>query len=262
MIVSARAWIAIAAAGLLLAACQAPILDPKIDAVANACFDDAVRGDTVAFDTLAAANLRTPVALAEFSKFRTFIANRNLRGRKSVGWRISDGPLGERTGLVSDEYDYGDILILWKTYLHKASAAAPWEIRHWSWESATPRELAANRFTLTGKTLSQWDFILMTAMSPGLMIVALAKVISTRGLRRKWLWGIGAFFGLFSFQMDWTTGQIFSNFLTVQLIGAGATRGVSSFNSWVLTMTLPVGAALILMRVWANPERADETSPE
>jgi hypothetical protein len=177
-------------------------------------------------------------------------------GRKIIGWNLVELPQGEKTADVSEEYDFGSRTVLLNTRLHKTSAAAPWTIDGLHLQSATADELAANRFSLVGKKPLQYLFLLAAILSPALMIAALVKVIRTDGLRRKWLWGIAAFAGVFSFQMNWTTGQIFSTFLTVQFLDAGATRGNSAFVAWVLTMTLPVGAALILTGVWANPRKA------
>jgi len=91
------------------------------------------------------------------------------------------------------------------------------------------------------------------------MLAALVKVIRTRDLKRKWLWWIASFFGVTTLQMNWATGHLATNVLTVQLIGAGMVKGPSQFSPWLLTVTLPIGALLILTRVWANPEKSAET---
>ena len=244
-----------------LAGCQALTMDPKVDAASKAVFDDFRRGDTTALNGLLAPELKTPDLGAKLAQLRTYVPNREPRGRKNIGWNLVEQPQGEATVDVSDEYDFGDRFVLWNTHLHRATSASAWVVQGFHLNAATVHDLSANRFTLTGRTLLQYVFLLAVALSPALMIAALVKVIRTKGLRRKWLWGIAAFAGVFSFQMNWATGQIFSKFLTVQFIGAGATRGPSAFVAWVLTMTVPVGAALILTGVWANPSRAAKRAP-
>jgi len=109
---------------------------------------------------------------------------------------------------------------------------------------------------LAGKQPAQYVFLAAALLSPLAMIAALVKVVRTKGLRRKWLWGGAAFFGVASLQMNWASGEIAVNTLTVQLLGAGAQTGFSRFDPWFITMTLPIGAALILAGLWANPARA------
>lgn len=247
--------------GPLLASCQAMKLDPKIDAATKAGFDDLRRGDNAALDSLLAPELKTPDAAAKLAQLRAYVPNITPRGRRTVGWNFVELQHGDATADVTDEYDFGDRIVLWNTRLHRASSSSPWLIQGLHANSATISALAANRFTLAGKAPLQLLFLLAAVLSPALMISALVKVIRTKALRRKWLWGIAAFGGLFSFQMNWATGQIFSNFLTVQFIGSGASRGDSAFAAWVLTLTIPIGAALILTGVWANPDRAAKRAP-
>jgi hypothetical protein len=239
-----------------LAGCQLPSIDPKIGAVAKAAFDDVRRGDGAALDGLLAPSLKTPDQRAKLAQIKAYVPNREPKGRNTVGWNLVELPQGEAKVDVSDEYDFGDRMILWNTHLHRASAVAPWEVDGFHINSAPTGDLAANNFTFAHRSPLQYAFLALAILSPALMVAALVKVIRTKDLRRKWLWGIAAFVGVFSFQMNWATGQIFPNFLTVQLIGAGATRGPSAFLAWVLTMTVPIGAVLILTGVWANPRRA------
>jgi hypothetical protein len=56
--------------------------------------------------------------------------------------------------------------------------------------------------------------------------------------------------------MNWTTGQVDFQLLSLQLLGAGAMTSAPGLSPWVLTFTLPIGAALILVGLWANPRRA------
>ena len=244
-------------AALSLAGCQGPTIKPDVDATAKAGFDDFRRGDFAALNALLGPEIKeTPDLDVKFAQLRANVPNQPPRGRKTIGWNLVEQPHGEETVDVSDEYDFGDRIVLWSTHLHKPSSGAPWLIEGLHLNSATIQQLAVNRFTLTDKAPLQYAFLLAAILSPVLMIAALIKVIRAKGLRRKWLWAIAAFAGVFSFQMNWATGRIFSNFLTVQLLDAGATRGASTFSAWVITMTLPLGAALILAGVWANPARA------
>jgi hypothetical protein len=256
-----RLVVVLLVAGLALASCKVPKLDPSAETMAKAAFDEIRRGDMPALTSQLAPNLKSPDSTAKLTQLKQMIPDGTARGRRTVGWHWFEQASGETTVDVTDEYDFGDRKVLWNTHLHRVAAAAPWEIQGVQLTNSTVRALAANEFSLTGKTPPQYLFLMTTALSPMLMIVALVKVIRTVGLRRKWLWGIAAFFGLGSVQMNWTTGQMAANWATVQFIGAGATRGDSSFVAWVLTMTIPIGALLILTGLWANPARARAPRP-
>ena len=243
-------------ASLLLASCQVTTPDPATYQAAHSAFDELRRGDFATLNRQLAPNLKMADAPAKLTQLRQIIPMEPIRSRRAVGSRLLLHPGGEDAVDITEEYDFGDRKLLWNTHLHRGSVADPWEVQGFQATNSTVKELAANNFTLRGKTPAQYLFLMATVLSPVLMIMALARVIRTKGLRRKWLWGIAAFLGLFSFQMNWATGQIFATWGTVQLLGAGATRGDSAFAAWVLTMTIPIGALLILTGVWANPARA------
>lgn len=107
-----------------------------------------------------------------------------------------------------------------------------------------------------GRTILECGFFICTILSPILMVSAIIKVISTKYLNKKWMWCILSCLGIFSFRMNWTTGEIDTSLLSVRLVGAGVTRGLAQSDAWFLTMTLPIGAMLILTGFWANPARA------
>jgi hypothetical protein len=104
--------------------------------------------------------------------------------------------------------------------------------------------------------MSQYLFLVTTVLSPIIMIVALCKVIITAGLRRKWVWGFISFVGLFSFRMNWDSGIVTAKWLTIRVMGFGIVHELGKTHPWYLTVTLPIGALLILTGIWANPSKA------
>lgn len=239
---------------MALAGCRAPQEDPAAKAMAGAGFDDVHRGDYAALEPMLGPQIKaTPNMTAILEQMKADIPAAAPRGRETVGWNEVDQAQGERVVDISDQYDFGDRMIIWSTHLQKASAAAPWLIEGLHINGATSAELAKNRFTLAGKTPLQLGFLLAVILSPILMIAGAIKAILTKGLRRKWLSVILSFLGLCSLQMNWTTGQLFINWISINILDAGATRGLSPFSPWVLTMTLPIGALLVLSGVWSRP---------
>jgi hypothetical protein len=239
----------------MLAACHAPQIDSHADAMAHAIFDELRHSDNAALAAHLAPELKTPDNLARLATVRSFIPKQEPRRSWIATWNWLTIYGRGTTTFISDEYDYGDRIGLFQVQLYQPEGRQDWVVQGLHFQIATPKELAVNDFTMTGKTPSEYAFLAFVIASPLLMLSALIKVIRTKGLKRKWLWGILAFFGLFLFRMNWTSGEIGGDLLTIQFLGAGATR-ISAFEPWFLTATLPIGAMLILAGVWANPARA------
>jgi hypothetical protein len=241
---------------LLLAGCHLPKPNPQADAVAHAAFDDIHHGADGPLSGILAPTLLTPDSQAKIADLRRYIPGHEPRTRSNVGWNetrlIGAGTMVSTT----DQYDFGDHIVLAQTRLTQAAGSPVWKVDGVHIQSATPDQLSVNDFASASRTPWQWLFLVLVIASPVLMVCALVKVIRTPGLKRKWLWGILAFFGLLSLRMNWTTGHVAVNVLTLQFLGAGAVRADTAFAPWTLTMTLPVGAALILSGLWANPARA------
>jgi uncharacterized membrane protein len=142
--------------------------------------------------------------------------------------------------------------------LQQAPDEMQWRIAGFHVQAASKADIASHKFGAAGKSVGHYLFLAMAVLSPLAMVAALVKVIRTDGLRRKWLWGILAFLGLLSLQMNWTTGEVTVHYLTVQLLGAGILKAASPLAPWTLIFSVPVGAALILAGVWTNPRRAKQ----
>jgi hypothetical protein len=249
-------WVAGALALLMLAGCSAVARNPQVDAEARSAFDQLRRHEDAALTARMAPELRTPAAAAQLAALEGYLPAREPRSRTAVGTNTIQATGEGETVYTTDEYDFRDRRALVSMRFHRAQGQQAWQIEGLHADVATAAQLARNRMTLAGKSVWQILFLVLVIASPLTMIAALIKVIRTPGLKRKWLWGIGAFFGLCSLQMNWTTGQLGVQWLTVQLIDFGVTRGLSDFSPWMLKMTLPVDAVLILAGVWANPGRA------
>jgi hypothetical protein len=105
---------------------------------------------------------------------------------------------------------------------------------------------SANRFTLSGKSVLQY-VVLGAAIAAGLFtLVVLVVCIRTKMRRRKWLWILFILFGLGKLSVNWTTGQWGFMALAVQLFGVSAVAA-STYSPWMVSVSLPLGAALFLI---------------
>jgi hypothetical protein len=110
-----------------------------------------------------------------------------------------------------------------------------------------PASLAEiNRFTLKDKTLSHFVVLLNAIGVPLFIIYALIQCIRTR-VRRKWLWILFILVGVGALELNWTTGQIRLQLLSVRLLGAGIIRR-GLYTPWFLTIAFPLGAFLFLRK--------------
>lgn len=249
---------------VLLAGCKPPVLSKDMEAANAALYRAVGSGDDAGLRRMAGPELITPEATTGLVQVRAMMPKESARSSKIVSWSVINFTGGKSTVTLATEHDYGDRFVLSQAVLSKDTSEEPWQARGFHVQTATKAELAANRFSLIGKSPGHYLFLAAAVASIGLMIAAFVKVVRTRGLRRKWLWCLAALLGLFKFQINWATGAVAVQWLSVQLIGAAATRGPSQFEPWVIASTAPIGAVLILAGIWANPARARprETPPQ
>jgi hypothetical protein len=105
---------------------------------------------------------------------------------------------------------------------------------------------AANRFTLRGRRPVQYLILGAGIVSIAVMIYALVLCIRTPMRKRKWLWIIVTLLGVGKLGVDWTTGQISYHILWIAILPAG--MGSQLYGAWIVTVSLPLGALLFLVR--------------
>jgi hypothetical protein len=101
-----------------------------------------------------------------------------------------------------------------------------------------------NRFTLTGKTQLNYLVLACCVAFPCLSLVALVACIRSR-VRKKGLWILFILVGLTQFSLNWTTGAMSFQFLSVDLFSAGYFSS-GAYGPWILKIGLPIGAILFL----------------
>jgi hypothetical protein len=88
-------------------------------------------------------------------------------------------------------------------------------------------------------------FLLLTIVVPLFCIVS-ATVCLRSKVRRKWLWIMFILFGFVSFQLNWTTGQIVLEPLSLQFLGSSIVRA-GVYGPWMISFSLPLGGFLVLL---------------
>ncbi len=244
--------LALAFAAAALAGCKLPVLDPESDAVARAMYTD-LRTGSPEIHTRLSPELKTPASQAELVNMRALIPPGEPSTGKAVGWNYVS-VLGQgKSAVMTHEYDYPGKVVLAQVSLQRPEGAKAWIVDGARIRAATTQELDALKFSPLGKSPTHYVFLAAMGASLTLMLVALIKVIRTKGLKRKWLWVIASLFCVIGFEINWFSGAVSwkANF---GLINAGVLSGSSRFDPWILFFCLPLGAILILAGVWAKPE--------
>jgi hypothetical protein len=104
----------------------------------------------------------------------------------------------------------------------------------------------ANAFQLAGKPPKHY-LVLAAAVISCLISLGTALVLARTAMPRRWLWAFVALLGYGQFSLNWSTGEVGTALLRVQLFGAGFVRfGIVS--PWIVSFSLPLGAAYALWR--------------
>lgn len=103
-----------------------------------------------------------------------------------------------------------------------------------------------NRFTFSGKGLSNYVMLVLTIIVLVFIVGTLVVLWQTRVPRRKWLWALFVAVGIGQFTLNWTTGQV-SFQPQVSLLGAGFAKP-GPYGPWFLSVAVPIGALIFLVR--------------
>lgn len=103
-----------------------------------------------------------------------------------------------------------------------------------------------NAFTFSGKPPTYWLFAALVAVLPLFCLISFVVCLCTPIRRRKWLWAIGTLLGVVSLKLNWSTGDLDSQLVSVQLFSASAFA--QFYSPWVLSISLPLGSILFWIK--------------
>ncbi len=103
-----------------------------------------------------------------------------------------------------------------------------------------------NRFTLSDKSALQYAVLASAVVAVIFTLVALVVCVRTKIDKGKGLWVLFILFGFGKIMVNWKTGQFGFTVLAAQLFSASATA--SNFGPWIISVSLPLGAAVFLSR--------------
>jgi len=112
-----------------------------------------------------------------------------------------------------------------------------------------------NKFRLAGTGAAQWAVLIAAIAAFITTVAALVRIWRSGLFKKRWLWTIGALFGVMVVKVNWTTGALSFQPFYVQLFSASAFK-YPVFAPWVISASLPVVALIALLR-----KRGPEVEP-
>jgi hypothetical protein len=112
-------------------------------------------------------------------------------------------------------------------------------------------------FTFEGKSSRHYLVLTFAVAVPIFILAVLVICIRTKVPKRKWLWLLFILVGAGTMTLNWTTGEIETKELSIELLGAGYQRA-SPFSPLMLSVSFPFGAVWFLWRrrQWRQAEQA------
>ena len=108
-----------------------------------------------------------------------------------------------------------------------------------------------NKFTLQGKSAKHYAIFGSAIAAALLSLYSLVVCVRTPMPRRKWLWVVFILLGVGKLGINWSTGELLFAPLSVQLFSASA--AAAFYGPFVVSVSLPLGAAIFLLRYWMRP---------
>lgn len=104
-----------------------------------------------------------------------------------------------------------------------------------------------NAFNLSGKSVTHYFFLALTIIIPLFILYTVVLCARTPIEKAKWLWVVCILFGVAGITLNWTTGEMDGQILSIHLMGAGAIIS-NKYAPWFITVSFPLGAVLFLVR--------------
>lgn len=232
---------ALVTASLLLANHIVLKTDPAAEAVAAKIFEGVRSGNDAVLRPHLTPELSAKASPDQIRTLQVYAPRQAPKEKRLINFTQTYGAKEVLTARY--ELTYPNEGVLYDVRLVRPKGGAgPWRAESFFLRRATNAQLAVNQLSLA-KPPGQLVFLVFTVGTPLLMLAALTTVLNAPRFKLKWLWAIGTLFGLCTFAMNWTTGQMQFQPIMLNLIGGGLMRaGYLGFFPWTLKFTLPIGA--------------------
>lgn len=118
---------------------------------------------------------------------------------------------------------------------------------------------STNSFSFAQKSIFHYIILGLAIVGPIFCVYVLIVCLRTKSQRLKWLWAVFILFGVGRLAINWTTGEMALTPFAVHIPCASATE-VPAYGPWVVSISLPLGAVIFLLKKIGNLE--SQESPE
>lgn len=147
---------------------------------------------------------------------------------------------------LSLEYEYSDRWLLAAMSLERGTDTPP--LVHGLHVELRPESLAqTNRFDLAEGTLTHYLLLGLATAIALFTLVTLVVALKTPMKRRKWLWVAFILIGFVNVSLNWTTGEIGIEPVSVRIPVSGFERA-GPYAPVVILTSVPLGALIFLLR--------------
>jgi hypothetical protein len=236
---------------LLISACTWLDPAPELEASAGDVYKQFRAGDLDSLKLSASPVLAPDLTPENVANIQTYIPKTAPDSIRLIGYSQNHQiPEGSSTPNLTYEYYWPDQVALVNVAFSQKAKGAAFGVDGFNIQLATREELKANDFHLFGKSPVHYLVLAGVIASVALMITAIVMSIRTPGLRRRWLWILGSLTALSQFGLNWATGLVKFVLLHGALIGVVVEREDSLFAPWVLKTPIPIGAIIVISRLW------------
>lgn len=251
-----RQWLAFARGFALLivvglAACIKLSAADETDTAA--IFDQVHRGDFQTVESRLAPELAGPDVDGQLRAAGAIVPAAAPQSVRTVGFNIVSDASGGENVTVTREYRYPTQVLVIVTGLRRP-AGKPYQITEFRVQPMSMAAIRSLDFNLVGKSPLHYILLAWAVLTPLLMIAALVALYRST-IKPKWLWTIFVIFGLGGLSLNWATGATAVN-IGVQLLGSGIVKYNAVFAPWILSVSFPLGAIIVLVRVLRRPRPA------
>lgn len=245
-------------AGLMVMAACAPMTikgDPAREAQADRVLALTIAGDDEAVYAGMSPGLDKATTLGQLAVVRANLPKTPPPPGKTLGVFRMTSDAGDQY-VLTRQYDFPTVTLFAQTQMIKV-ADGRWVVARFDFNKATPEQLKANDFSLTGKSPLHYGML-------AAMVAVVGFIVTTVGValyRRRWGWAFLCLFGFVCFQLNWATGAWGVQPIYFNLLGASFVRAASPLAPWVLSVSFPLGAALFwgMRKYRPKPPKAPKT---
>jgi hypothetical protein len=126
-------------------------------------------------------------------------------------------------------------------------SASTWKVIGFHVEPLAGELRAMNDFRLADRSAVQYLALLAVVLCTVFTLGTAIFLATRRNFPKRWRWVLASLVGVASASVNWTTGEVATRMIFVQLFAASAVRA-SEFAPWILSFSFPLGAIVALAR--------------